>query len=69
MSSEPGLRVALLGGFLLGFATPPALVPFGEWLALPALGVWYAIAIGTYAGTITCRIDQENQAMCTQPNT
>ena len=47
MSSGPGLRVALLGGLLLGFATPPALVPFGEWLALPALGAWYAIAIGS----------------------
>jgi len=47
VSSGPGLRGAPLGGLLLGFATPPALVPFGEWLALPALGVWYAIAIGS----------------------
>ena len=47
MSAGPGLRVALLGGLLLGFATPPALVPFGEWLVLPALACWFAIAIGS----------------------
>ena len=44
MSSPPGLLLALGGGLLLGWATPPAVVPFGEWLVLPALAIWFAIA-------------------------
>ena len=44
MSAGPGLRAALAGGLLLGLATPPAAVPFGEWLVLPALAVWFALA-------------------------
>ena len=44
MSAGPGLRTALAGGLLLGLATPPAAVPFGEWLMLPALAVWFALA-------------------------
>ena len=46
MSAAPGLLAALSGGLLLGFATPPAVVPFAEWLVLPALAVWFAIATG-----------------------
>jgi len=40
----PGLGAALLGGLLLGVATPPADVPLGEWLVLPGLMVWFALA-------------------------
>jgi len=35
----------LTGGLLLGFATPPALLPFGEWLVLPALAIWFGVAV------------------------
>ena len=44
MSWAPGLLAALSGGLLLGFATPPAVAPFAEWLVVPALTVWFAIA-------------------------
>jgi apolipoprotein N-acyltransferase len=40
------LLVALVGGLLLGLATPPAIVPSAEWLVVPALAVWFAIASG-----------------------
>lgn len=43
-AAGPGFVVAASGGLLLGLATPPAPVPFGEWLVLPALAIWYAVA-------------------------
>lgn len=46
MTVGPGLLAALSGGLLLGFATPPAVVPLGEWLVVPALAIWFAIATG-----------------------
>lgn len=39
-----GFAAALCGGLLLGLATPPAPAPFAEWLVLPALAIWYAVA-------------------------
>ncbi|MCK5940806.1 MAG: apolipoprotein N-acyltransferase [Planctomycetes bacterium] len=42
--ARPGLALALTGALLLGFATPPAIVPFGEWLWLPALAIWFGVA-------------------------
>lgn len=36
--------LACVGGLLLGFSAPPALVPFAEWLVLPGLAVWYLLA-------------------------
>ena len=36
--------LAVAGGLLLGLATPPAALPLGEWLVLPALMWWYALA-------------------------
>ena len=46
MSSRdgPGLFAALGGGLLLGMATPPAIAPFAEWLVVPALMIWFALA-------------------------
>lgn len=35
---------ALLGGVLLGCGAPPAIVPFAEWLVLPGLAIWFALA-------------------------
>ncbi|MGK0521691.1 MAG: hypothetical protein ACJAUC_004409, partial [Planctomycetota bacterium] len=36
--------LACVGGLLLGFSAPPALVPFAEWLVLPGLSVWFLLA-------------------------
>ncbi|MGC6488664.1 MAG: apolipoprotein N-acyltransferase [Planctomycetota bacterium] len=44
MSGGPGLRAAVTGGLLLGWATPPAAAPGAEWLVLPALALWFAVA-------------------------
>ncbi|MFK7741894.1 MAG: nitrilase-related carbon-nitrogen hydrolase [Planctomycetota bacterium] len=45
VGSRPGWRSALLGGLLLGLASPPAAVPlFGEWLVVPALMLWFRAA-------------------------
>ncbi|MCB9879651.1 MAG: apolipoprotein N-acyltransferase [Planctomycetes bacterium] len=38
------LGLAIVCGVLLGIATPPADVPGGAWLVLPAMMGWYAIA-------------------------
>lgn len=46
MSPGPGLLAAAAGGLLLGLATPPAPTPFAEWLVLPALAIWFAVATG-----------------------
>lgn len=36
---------AVGGGVLLGLAAPPAVVPMAEWLVLPGLAVWFALAL------------------------
>ena len=46
MTSGPGVVAALCGGLLLGLATPPAPLPLTEWLVVPALAVWFALATG-----------------------
>jgi len=42
--SRSSLRTALVGGFALAFATPPALFPGAELLVFLGLAAWYAIA-------------------------
>ncbi|HEB53602.1 MAG TPA: apolipoprotein N-acyltransferase [bacterium] len=37
---------SVTGGLLLGFAPPPAVAPFAEWLVLPALMIWFTLATG-----------------------
>ena len=37
-------RVAVIGGLLLAFATPPAVTPLAGFLVVPGLMVWFAIA-------------------------
>jgi apolipoprotein N-acyltransferase len=45
VSRSPRWLLASLGGVLLGFAAPPAMLPFAEWLVLPGLAVWFALAL------------------------
>lgn len=44
MSRAAAWWLAALGGLLLSFAAPPAVVPFGEWLVLPGLALWFVLA-------------------------
>ncbi len=44
MKAGLGLPAALVGGLMLGWASPQALFPLAEWLVLPALAVWFAVA-------------------------
>lgn len=44
MSRSANWWLACVGGLLLGFSAPPALVPFAEWLVLPGLAVWFVLA-------------------------
>ena len=37
-------RVAVVGGLLLAFATPPAVTPLAGFLVVPGLMVWFAVA-------------------------
>ncbi|MFT4511805.1 MAG: apolipoprotein N-acyltransferase [Planctomycetota bacterium] len=44
MSRSANWLLACVGGLLLGFSAPPAIVPFAEWLVLPGLAVWFVLA-------------------------
>lgn len=45
MSRRPGWLPALLGGVVLGLSAPGTVLPLGEWLVLPGLAIWFAIAL------------------------
>lgn len=42
------LLLAAIAGLLFGCSAPPAVVPFAEWLVLPGLAVWFALAISNH---------------------
>lgn len=39
-----GALLAMLGGVLFGLSAPGTFLPMGEWLVLPGLAIWFAIA-------------------------
>jgi len=45
VSNLAGCLTALLGGAVLGLSAPGSVLPFGEWLVLPGLAIWFAIAL------------------------
>lgn len=40
-----GWLAALLGGAILGLSAPGTVLPFAEWLVLPGLAIWFAVAV------------------------
>ncbi|MDA7936604.1 apolipoprotein N-acyltransferase [bacterium] len=40
-----GWLAALVGGLVLGLSAPGAALPFAEWLVLPGLSIWFAVAV------------------------
>jgi len=45
--SAPRSALAALLGVLLGLSAPPAVVPLAEWLVLPGLAAWFALALSS----------------------